>query len=414
MTHAEEIKQLKRNLEILKQELNFREQIIEDLETNINRFEVKCTICLEYMSNPCTISCGHTFCYYCLYNWDIIDHFIKIKSSDEEMCTEKKENSRIYLICLTLIKLYMLVMVNNCANCGQRCIIEIEDDTDIEIEETDDTDYMLDDSYESSFIDDEEINYSGQTLSEPNKEKYTSSYNDAHILYALFAMQGWRISMEDAHTAELKLLDKKGYSYFGVFDGHNPKLKVDPSGCTAIIAIVTPDNVIYVGNAGDSHAVLSDDGIAIPISDDHKPDNPGNLALLCALGDFEFKQNTNLSIENQVVTGIWDCLKSQDVVSFIRKNIAEHKDLKKACEDLMECCLSKTSEGIGTDNMTVIIVGFLHNKTETDWYTWMKSRYGVIRPEYIDNSYESDDLMTKIINFELSVNEINLMLHLFG
>ncbi|KAF0485831.1 PP2C-domain-containing protein [Gigaspora margarita] len=298
----------------------------------------------------------------------------------------------------------------------------------------------------------------GQTLSEPNKEKYTSSDNDARILHASSAMQGWRISMEDAHTAKLKLLDKKGYSYFGVFDGHgeqnvanysgknlhiriakdnkietdietaiknsflgtdddmknDPKLKVDPSGCTDIIAIATPDNVIYVGNAGDSCAVLSDDGIAIPMSDDHKPDNPGNLALSCALGDFEFKQNTNLSIENQIVTGIWDCLKSQDLVSFICKNIAEYKDLKKACEDLMERCLSKTSEGIGTDNMTVTIVGFLHNKTETDWYTWMESRYGVIGPEYIDNSYESDVLMTKIINFELSVNEINLMLHLFG
>ncbi|CAG8849689.1 25492_t:CDS:1, partial [Gigaspora margarita] len=83
---------------------------------------------------------------------------------------------------------------------------------------------------------------------------------------------------------------------------------------------------------------------------------------------------------------------------FIRKNIAEHKDLKRACEDLMERCLSKTGEGIGTDNMTVIIVGFLHNKTETDWYKWMESRYGVIGPEYKDslsttnNSYENDDL----------------------
>ncbi|CAG8855376.1 1680_t:CDS:1, partial [Gigaspora margarita] len=52
MNHAEEIKHLKRNLEILNQELNFREQIIEGLEANLNRFEVKCTIWLENMSNP--------------------------------------------------------------------------------------------------------------------------------------------------------------------------------------------------------------------------------------------------------------------------------------------------------------------------------------------------------------------------
>ncbi|CAG8828036.1 10716_t:CDS:1, partial [Dentiscutata erythropus] len=60
----------------------------------------------------------------------------------------------------------------------------------------------------------------GQTLSEPVKEKHTVSGHDERILYASSAMQGWRISMEDAHTATLKLLDKKGYSYFGVYDGH--------------------------------------------------------------------------------------------------------------------------------------------------------------------------------------------------
>ncbi|CAG8856438.1 33212_t:CDS:1, partial [Gigaspora margarita] len=59
-----------------------------------------------------------------------------------------------------------------------------------------------------------------QILSEPKKEKDSFSNHDDHILYASSAMQGWRISIEDAHTAELKLLEKKGYSYFGVFDGH--------------------------------------------------------------------------------------------------------------------------------------------------------------------------------------------------
>ncbi|KAF0500610.1 PP2C-domain-containing protein [Gigaspora margarita] len=95
--------------------------------------------------------------------------------------------------------------------------------------------------------------------------------------------------------------------------------------------------------------------------------------------------------------GIWDCLKSQDVVSFICKNIAEHKDLKRACEDLMEQCISKTGKGIGTDNMTVIIVGFLYNKTETDWYKWMESRYGVIRPEYKDSLQLQTIVIKKLI-----------------
>ncbi|CAG8723836.1 21579_t:CDS:2, partial [Cetraspora pellucida] len=332
----------------------------------------------------------------------------------------------------------------------------------------------------------------GQTLSEPVKEKHTVSGKDNRILYASSAMQGWRISMEDAHTATLTLLDKKNYSYFGVYDGHggqnvakysgnnlhariakddkfdtdlekaiqngfldtdedlkkDPQFANDPSGCTAVISIITPKNEIYVGNAGDSRAVLSVDGEAQPMSEDHKPritDAGGfvefgrvngsvfdklflviyyitcssqsidmvafsrNLALSRALGDFEFKQVPGRSPREQIVTaypdvkkaeikpeteflvlacdGIWDCLSSQHVVSFIRKNISENKDLRKACEDLMERCLAKDSElgGIGCDNMTVIIVGFLHNKSEKEWYEWMAKRYEDKGPKYQDD-----------------------------
>lgn len=49
------------------------------------------------------------------------------------------------------------------------------------------------------------------------------------MFYGLSAMQGWRISMEDAHTAVLNLLEDEPdaakehtsqLSFFGVFDGH--------------------------------------------------------------------------------------------------------------------------------------------------------------------------------------------------
>jgi protein phosphatase 2C family protein 2/3 len=60
----------------------------------------------------------------------------------------------------------------------------------------------------------------GQTLSEPVKEKHSDIGFDERLLFASSAMQGWRISMEDAHTTELTLKDKKGYSFFGVYDGH--------------------------------------------------------------------------------------------------------------------------------------------------------------------------------------------------
>ena len=63
----------------------------------------------------------------------------------------------------------------------------------------------------------------GQLLSEPVKDKHSDSGSDERLLFASSAMQGWRISMEDAHTAELTLKDKKGFSFFGVYDGHRGK-----------------------------------------------------------------------------------------------------------------------------------------------------------------------------------------------
>ncbi|KAJ4970626.1 hypothetical protein NE237_003725 [Protea cynaroides] len=59
--------------------------------------------------------------------------------------------------------------------------------------------------------------------------------------------------------------------------------KCDAVGSTAVVAIVTPDKII-VANCGDSRAVLSRGGKAIPLSIDHKPDRPDELARIQAAG----------------------------------------------------------------------------------------------------------------------------------
>jgi protein phosphatase 2C family protein 2/3 len=66
----------------------------------------------------------------------------------------------------------------------------------------------------------------GQTLSEPVVEKTSEKGGDDRLTYGVSAMQGWRISMEDAHTAVLDLIGKDAnagadrLAFFGVFDGH--------------------------------------------------------------------------------------------------------------------------------------------------------------------------------------------------
>ncbi|KAL6363303.1 hypothetical protein LRP88_02715 [Fusarium phalaenopsidis] len=299
----------------------------------------------------------------------------------------------------------------------------------------------------------------GQTLSEPVVEKTSEKGEDERLIYGVSAMQGWRISMEDAHTAVLDLDSNKTHSsklsFFGVFDGHggdkvalfaganihniifkqdtfksgdyaqglkdgflatdrailnDPKYEEEVSGCTACVSLIA-GNKLYLANAGDSRGVLGIKGRAKPLSQDHKPqlENEknritaaggfvdfgrvnGNLALSRAIGDFEFKKSAELSPENQIVTaypdveqhdltdedeflviacdGIWDCQSSQAVVEFVRRGIAAKQDLDKICENMMDNCLASNSEtgGVGCDNMTMCIVGFLNGKTKEEWY----------------------------------------------
>lgn len=313
----------------------------------------------------------------------------------------------------------------------------------------------------------------GQTLSEPVVDKKSDEGQDDRVVFGVSAMQGWRISMEDAHAAVLDLQPLEGdqelvpansdvrISFFGVYDGHggdkvaiytgenlhkiiakqesfkkkdfeqalkdgflaidrailsDPKYEEEVSGCTASVAICTRDK-IFVGNAGDSRSVLGIKGRAKPLSFDHKPQNEGekaricaaggfvdfgrvngNLALSRAIGDFEFKKSADLPPEQQIVTafpdvtvheiseddeflviacdGIWDCQSSQAVVEFVRRGIAAKQELHSICENMMDNCLASNSEtgGVGCDNMTMIVVGLLNGKTKEEWYNMIGER----------------------------------------
>ncbi|PWW71941.1 protein phosphatase 2C [Tuber magnatum] len=310
----------------------------------------------------------------------------------------------------------------------------------------------------------------GQTLSEPVVEKMSESGEDNRLAYGISSMQGWRVTMEDAHAAVLDLQNpddpnKTGpegkISFFGVYDGHggdkvamfsgenvhkilakqsafkdsdyeqalkdgflatdrailqDPQYRDEVSGCTASTALLS-DTKIYVANAGDSRTVLGVKGRAKPLSFDHKPQNEGekaricaaggfvdfgrvngNLALSRAIGDFEFKRSADLPPEQQIVTafpdvaihevsdddeflviacdGIWDCKSSQAVIEFVRRGIAAKQELHTICENMMDNCLASSSEtgGVGCDNMTMIVVALLRNKTKEEWYDFIAKR----------------------------------------
>ena len=170
---------------------------------------------------------------------------------------------------------------------------------------------------------------------------------------------------------------------------------------------------IICANAGDSRTVLSKNGTAVELSQDHKPEDVnemrriqnaggfvedgrvnGMLALSRALGDFEYKNNPMFKPKDQVVSpfpdvkivpitsdaqfvllacdGIWDVKTSQEAVTYTLKTIYKNNfgskrtiaELQKGMESMLDDCCAKdlaSSEGLGCDNMTAIIVEIVHN-----------------------------------------------------
>ncbi|CAL5350346.1 hypothetical protein CsSME_00037558 [Camellia sinensis var. sinensis] len=62
----------------------------------------------------------------------------------------------------------------------------------------------------------------GIYLSTPKTEKFSEDGENGCLRYGLSSMQGWRATMEDAHTSYLDL--DTSTSFFGVYDGHGGKV----------------------------------------------------------------------------------------------------------------------------------------------------------------------------------------------
>lgn len=191
----------------------------------------------------------------------------------------------------------------------------------------------------------------GQLLSHPIEEKKIEQGAHDTILYAVGSMQGYRMTMEDAHA--VKISADEQLAVFGVFDGHGGRQVADyvadklPSmvfrqltqagpqrlshrlatikdvffavdaqlrrgpydniGLTGNLVIIEPLRLV-VANTGDLRSVACVGGRAKPLLFDHKPVMMGErvrienangyianarineiLALLRAFGDFKFK-----------------------------------------------------------------------------------------------------------------------------
>ncbi|KAL7573929.1 hypothetical protein ACA910_001941 [Epithemia clementina (nom. ined.)] len=193
------------------------------------------------------------------------------------------------------------------------------------------------------------------------------------------------------------------------------------AGATAIVAVLL-GRTLTVANAGDSRAVLGRSGVAFPLSFDHKPSHDielsriqtaggfvnhfgrvnGNLNLSRSIGDLKYKQVACLEPAAQMITaepdivqvelllddskntddgdfdedrevdefiilgcdGIWDCVTNQQAVDYVRSRISTRRPTEIGAELLDEIVSTdpRTTQGIGGDNMTILIVDLQPHK----------------------------------------------------
>ncbi|KAH0466508.1 hypothetical protein IEQ34_003746 [Dendrobium chrysotoxum] len=253
---------------------------------------------------------------------------------------------------------------------------------------------------------------------------------DGRLSGGYSSFRGKRASMEDFYDIKNSEIDGKTVFLFGVFDGHggsraaeylkdhlfenllrHPKKNAGETyqrtdsdfldvqintfrddGSTASTAILL-GNRLFVANVGDSRAVISKDGKAVPLSDDHKPNRiderkriedaggvvmwtgtwrvGGVLAMSRAFGNRLLKQyvvahpdiqeeelGKDLDILVLASDGLWDVVPNEDAISLARAE----EEPEAAARKLTETAFSRGSG----DNITCIVVRFYHDKVENE------------------------------------------------
>ncbi|PAN23893.1 hypothetical protein PAHAL_4G129500 [Panicum hallii] len=243
---------------------------------------------------------------------------------------------------------------------------------------------------------------------------------------------GRRPTMEDCYAVKLTKVDGQPVNLFGVFDGHGGNLAAEylkdnlfnnlmkqpefltdtklaiskafletdgdiletisssfrDDGSTALAAVLI-GKCLYVANVGDSRAVASKAGKAVPLSKDHKPNRKderkriedaggvviwddtwrvgGILAMSRAFGNRMLKEyviaepdiqeeevNSDLEYLILATDGLWDVVRNEDAVALLKAE----DGAQAAAVKLTEIAYSRQS----ADNITCVIVQFHHNK----------------------------------------------------
>jgi len=251
------------------------------------------------------------------------------------------------------------------------------------------------------------VNQSETSVNGSNSEAITQLQSSISDDLKDLRQRSGGISKDEAAQVMMKMMFMRRLEQTVESNSDTPAT-ADNVGCTAVTALVTPTSIV-VANSGDSRAVLCRAGVAIPLSQDHKPNLEterarieaagcrveevaggsrthyrvnGNLNLSRAIGDLEYKRRSDLPASAQAITctpeiqtlpivpedeflilacdGIWDVMSDQQAVDFVKTRIRDEATvLSGVCSELLDACITadpRQTSGLGADNMTCVIV----------------------------------------------------------
>ncbi|XP_070846337.1 protein phosphatase 1bb isoform X1 [Chaetodon trifascialis] len=228
----------------------------------------------------------------------------------------------------------------------------------------------------------------GAFLDKPKTEKHSAHGEGNGLRYGLSSMQGWRVEMEDAHTAVVGLPHGLAdWSFFAVYDGHagsrvanycsghllehilsggadfssgpcsvegvkdgirsgflnideymrsfsDLRQGLDRSGSTAVCVLLSPTHLYFI-NCGDSRAVLSRDTKVGFSTQDHKPCNPREKERIQNAGGSVMIQRVNGSLAVSRALGDYDykCVDGKGPTEQLVSPEPEVCVLERAAED---------------------------------------------------------------------------------
>ncbi|CAB4462537.1 hypothetical protein RhiirA5_504940 [Rhizophagus irregularis] len=107
-------------IEKLKVELAEKEEEIKRLLATNNRYKsgLACIICTGYLANPCTINCGHSFCYSCLREW------LKTNRENGSNCPSCRAKITTYPVLSYVLKDQVEAMIEQLSSEEKKGILE--------------------------------------------------------------------------------------------------------------------------------------------------------------------------------------------------------------------------------------------------------------------------------------------------